>query len=185
MTLLLAAGTLGTLTGTATAAPPEGRGATTDWYATTLMGAGGPLTVDATVRQTKDGPVTSDVTVFLDGLRCSPTEPLDATLVPLESATLSGAVDLTCVSEGPGQGLTTTSGTLAVDLTWTGTGDTTRIPLTGNLDHCVGRFLERDATLAGSVTVSIAGSDEQVLTAGDSGDTALRWQHVACPPPKG
>ncbi len=129
--------------------------------------------------------MTSDVTVSLDGLRCSPTEPLSATLVPLESATLSGAVGLTCVPEGPGEGLTTTSGTLAVDLTWTGTGDTTRIPLNGNLDHCVGRFLERDATVAGSVTVSISDGDAQVLTAGDSGDTALRWQHVACPPPKG
>ncbi|MGY1728966.1 hypothetical protein ACI79J_18540 [Geodermatophilus sp. SYSU D01062] len=181
VTLLLAAGALGTLTGTAAAAPPDGRGATTSWYATTRVD-GGDLSVDATVTGGRDGGAVADVAVFLGGLRCVPLEDLDVDLVQLESAALSGESAMSCTPEG-GQGAVPVGAHLTIDLTWTGTGDVRRLPLTGSLDHCVGRFLERDAEVTGSVTVTIEGGTPYTVTGEAAGDVALRWQHVACPPP--
>ncbi|MGY1734206.1 hypothetical protein ACI798_22085 [Geodermatophilus sp. SYSU D01045] len=185
LTVLLATAALGGTAGTAAAAPPEGRGATTEWKATTGLGEeGGDLRVSATVTGNRDGALTVDLEAHTAGYACRPVESPAASLVPLESATLSGEdVALSCTPDGGGQGLVEVTGTMDVDLVWTGTGDTTRFPQ--ELDHCVGRVLVREATVTGSVTVSIdGGPTATVEVSGYTGDTRLQYQHVACPPPK-
>ncbi|SNS06434.1 hypothetical protein SAMN04488107_1136 [Geodermatophilus saharensis] len=185
VTLLLAAGTVGLLPGTAAAAPADGRGATTEYKATTQLGTaqGAPLTVAAAVTRDTTGALVTPMEVYVDGLVCTPLGDLTASLVSLESATLTGSdVPVTCAPAG-GQGLAATAGTVDVDLAWTGTGPTEREGRTGNRDHCVGRVLHRAAALTGSVTVTLEGGQPLTVGAADGHDSALSYYHTACPPP--
>ncbi|SFT83167.1 hypothetical protein SAMN05660657_03387 [Geodermatophilus amargosae] len=185
LTLLLAAGALGTLTGTAAATPPDGRGATTEYKATTQLGTAedAPLTLSAAVTRDSSGALVTLVEVYVDGLVCTPGGDLPGTLVLLESATLTASgVPLTCAPAG-GQGLGTATGTLDLALGWTGTGPTEREGRTGNRDHCVGRVLHRAAALTGSATVTLDGGQPLTVDVADGHDSGLSYYHTACPPP--
>ncbi|SFP75795.1 hypothetical protein SAMN05660464_4129 [Geodermatophilus dictyosporus] len=182
LTVLLATAALGGTAGTAAAAPPEGVGARSAWFATAFLGAGGPIAVSATVTGTRSGALETDLAVYLPGYTCRPEDPLRATLVQLESASLAGTdVAVTCEPDG-GEGLAPVSGTVDVHLVWVGVGETARTPEV--LDHCVGRVLTRAVAVTGSVSASIGSDPEVTVTAtGQTTDALLRYTHTACPPP--
>jgi hypothetical protein len=170
--------------GTAAAAPPE---RSTSAYATTFLSGKG-FTAIVTLTETKGIDPVADIDIFVDGYRCEPVDPVAFTLETLESASVVAEdVELNCVFEGdgdgPGEQPPPVTGTADIDLTFLGVGEVERIPLNGRLDHCVGRFLERDASVEGRVTVDFDGETSQlVVNADSSSDTALRYTHTVCPP---
>ncbi len=180
LTVLLAAGTLATLPGTAAAAPPEGVGPHTVSRAWAVFSdAGRSLSAEVTVEEVRRSGTT--IRLDLSGETWSCTvhgEDADvAEVEQLESARVVASYDYTCTEkEGP-QGLApvTVHGTATVDVTWTGVGRSQQQPLY----HCTaGRYLTREATVVGSVSLTDdLESDLDVLGAG-----GLAYEHLVCPP---
>lgn len=179
LTLLLAAGTLGTLTGTAAAAPPEGVGpyvAYRAWAAYADADSG--LFAEVTVEEVRDSGTSVGLVLSGEGWSCTVDagDPTVADVEQLDAARVVGSFDYTCTEDDAPQGLApqTVRGTVAVDLTWTGSGRPERLPLY----HCnVGRSLVRQATVTG--TVSLAGGLVSDLGPVGSG---MSHDHVVCPP---
>ncbi len=180
LTLLVAGGALGTLTGTAAAAPPEGRGATVTDRAWAAYTGAEELFAEVTVEEVRGSAVTVDLLLSAEGWDCTTdgAGPAVADVERLESARAVATFDYTCTEDDAPQGLVapTLSGTASVDLAWTGSGGTERLPLY----HCnVGRSLVRAATVTGGVVLTgeheLAG--ELVLAGG-----GMSHDHLACPP---
>jgi hypothetical protein len=180
--------------GVASAAPPTepaGFRSVADGAAAVLRGgAESDLFVLIGIFAEQGSPTEAFVDIFVAGYHCVSDDPLDAAFTELETATLEGSVDLTCSfvvdPENPPEGPVPddVTGTAVVDLTWTAVGDRERLPRTGNRDHCVGLFVQRQATVSGDVHVVIPelGIDGTATAAPDDPDNALRHQDVVCPP---
>ena len=180
--------------GVAAAAPPTESGgfrSVADQAAAVLRGGeGSDLLVLTGIFAERGSPTEAFVDIYVDGYHCVSDDPLDAAVTELESATLEGTLDLTCSfvvdPENPPEGPVPddVTGTAEVGLTWTAVGDRERLPLSGNIDHCVGRFVERHARVDGDVRVLIPelGIDQTATADPDSPDSAMRYQKVACPP---
>ena len=172
LTLLLAAGTLGTLTGTATAGPPEGHGLTItqDGYAlTALASADGALLVHLDVFDPLDRAPFADLEVFVAGYECVTGEEdsVPATMRTLRSASAVGTLPLTCGSE---EG--TVTGTAVVEgVTWQATGRpvTDVVPPSAG-DPRLRTTVTRQAAVAGSVRVSVPGLGVDTVATGDAGE---------------
>ncbi|MDP9427488.1 MAG: hypothetical protein M3Q47_00770 [Actinomycetota bacterium] len=154
-----------------------------------LIAQGGDPVAHATVTQPANGAAAAHVGVFVPGYLCELTTGLTASLESLKSATLTGKrLPVTCVYQPDPEidqtvSMPDVTGTVSVELAWQGVGEVARIPLNGNLDHCVGRFLERSAELSGKLTISVPGLGiEETLTAADGQDTRLAYDHNTCPP---
>ncbi len=191
---VLAAAVLGGVviggSGAASAAPPDGPAgyqSLGDYARSILTGPDG-LTVHVNVTAYDGAAPTADLAVFVDGYTCLTSDPLALTLVPLESATVEGSVDLACTAwddpETPeDEGGPDLYGTADVELSWLGTGKKIREVFTGNRMHCVGKIFERQVVLSGDVTVVVPdlyeGATDDAL---GYTDTALRHEEVVCPP---
>ena len=180
----LAAAMAWTGAGTAAAAPPERY---TSAYATTILSGDG-FWARVTLTETEGIAPAADVHIFVGDYRCELVDPVAFTLESLESAAVKAEdVELRCVQvddpENPGQQLPPLTGTADIDLSFRGEGEVERLPLNGRLDHCVGRFLERDVSVQGSLAVDVGGETLEIVADADSvSDSALRYTHVACPP---
>ena len=180
--------------GVAAAAPgaePAGFRSVADQAAGTLRGdAGSDLFVLTGIFAEAGSAPDAFVDIFVAGYHCVSDDALDAAITELETATLEGTLDLTCSfvvdPENPPEGPVPedVTGTAVVDLTWTAVGDRERLPRTGNRDHCVGRFVQRQAMVTGGVRVVLAdlGVDETATADPDDPDSAMRHQNVVCPP---
>jgi hypothetical protein len=185
----LAAALSWTGSGTATAAPPPDRVVSvTAGYATTVLRSADGDVAQAVITAPEGSLQTGEVDLYVLGFyHCTSEDPLQATLDVLGGGTLTGELDLTCVWDPdpedpqPAPGPETVTGKATVGLTWTGTGETVRIPLNGRLDHCVGRFLERTAVVTGEITVEIP-EIGFASTLDEPSDSWLRYERAVCPP---
>lgn len=113
------------------------------------------VVVDATVAEIAGGATTATVDLYAPGLACTVHgQPEAADLVRLESARIEGTFDYTCEEQdGGGAGAVpgTLSGTVVVDVTWTGVGAPEAQPL---YDGAVGHYIVRDAEVSGSVSLT-------------------------------
>lgn len=175
----------------AAAAPGETAGfrSVADQAAAVLRGGGSDLLVLTGIFAEAGSATEAYVDIYVDGYHCVSDDPLAATITELESATLEGRLDLSCTfvidPENPPEEPVPddVTGTAVVDLTWSAVGDWERLPRTGNRDHCVGRFVERSASVTGEVHVVIPelGIDESATADPASPDSAIRHQKVVCP----
>ncbi|MGY1650804.1 hypothetical protein [Geodermatophilus sp. SYSU D01119] len=175
LTLLLAAGTLGTLTGTATAAPP---GNTTTGSANAF-----PLVGDAGVflsAWAPDGEAAFAVPeVFAGAYECLTEERLPADFRGLGSVRTSGTVTVTC----GGDGLPEATGTVTVDVEWRGEGRATEQPEPPFPTQCDLRVLIRQAVLTGSIRLDVPalGIDTTATLADVPGDIRTALSNCAAP----
>ncbi|MGX5656001.1 hypothetical protein ACWKWC_14605 [Geodermatophilus nigrescens] len=147
VTLLLAAGTLGTLTGTAAAAPP---GNTTTGSADAFPLVGGAAVFLSAFDP--DGEAAFVVPeVFAGRYECVTEERVPAAFSGLGAVSAAGTVTLTC----SGFEVPDLTGTLTVDVAWRGRGPVTAQPPVPS--ECRLRVLERVADVTGSVTVDVPG----------------------------
>ncbi len=179
MTLLVAAGTLGTLTGTATAAPGEAGPTVTNRAWATYTDPTHTIGAELRVVDVRGAGTTAELDLFAEGWECTVDGAAAevARVGQLDSARVVATFAYTCTADdGEPQGVApgTATGTVTADVGWTGTGATVKQPLY----HCnVGRSLSRAATVTGSVTVT--GDLAAELAPTGSG---LAHERLLCPP---
>ena len=185
--------------GVAAAAPPDepaGFRSVADQAAAILRGQGSDLVVQTGIYAERGLPTQPFVDIYAIGYHCVSEDSLDAAITELEEAILEGTLKLTCryvvdpenPPTSPVPGVTT--GTAVVKLSWNAEGHRERLPLTGDRDHCVGRFVERQAKVIGGVRVVVddlgpglgTDVDETATADRDDPDNAIRYQNVVCPP---
>ncbi|MBM7808142.1 hypothetical protein JOD57_003979 [Geodermatophilus bullaregiensis] len=180
LTVLLATAALGATAGAAAAAPPEGVGPYTASRAWAVFSdTGEELFAEVTVEEVRGSGTSLRLGLFGPAWSCT-VDGEDATVAEveqLESARVVASYDYTCTERDAPQGLAprVESGTATVDVTWTGVGRSQREPL---YDCTVGRYLTRQATVSGGVSLSDGPqSDLDLLNGG-----GLSHDHNVCPP---
>ncbi|SDC94731.1 hypothetical protein SAMN05660690_3064 [Geodermatophilus telluris] len=179
LTVLLATAAMETAAGTAAAAPPEGAGTYTAYRGWALFTGGDGLVADVTVEEERGAGTVVRFALYREGLSCTVDgeDVAVAEVDRLDSARLEVSYDYTCTAADDGsQGLAPESltGTVDVDLTWTGVGRAERQPL---YDCTVGLSLSREALVSGGV--SLTGDLAAELDLDNGG---LSHDNVACPP---
>jgi hypothetical protein len=175
LTLLLAAGTLGTLTGTAAAAPP-GNTTTGSANAFPLVGGAGVFLSAFD----PDGEAAFVVPEVLgEGYECFAEERLPADFRGLGSVSTAGTVTVTCAGERQPE----VTGTLTVDVSWRGRGPATEQPETPFPTGCDLRVLIRQAEVTGSVTLDVPdlGPAATAVLDGIPGDIRSALSNCAAP----
>jgi hypothetical protein len=187
VTLLLAAGTLGTLTGTATAAPGEAGPTVTNRAWALYTGPDALVGTELRVVDVRGAGTTAELALFADGWECTVdgAAVVVAQVGQLDSARVDATFGYTCTADDGGpQGLRpgTATGTVTADVAWTATGATVMQPAY----HCnVGRSLARAATVTGSVMVTggladVFEADPAIELAPT--DSGLTHERLMCPP---
>jgi hypothetical protein len=173
LTLLLAAGTLGTLSGTATAAPP-GNTTTGSADAFPLVGGAGVFLS----AYDPDGEAAFAVPeVFAGGYECGTEERLPARFRGLGSVSTTGTVEVTCW----GAELPDVTGTVTVDVAWRGRGPVTAQPPVPS--ECDLRVLLRAAEVTGTVTLEVPGVVPETTAALDGIPGTIRVALSNCAAP--
>lgn len=164
--------------GTATAAPPPDPGPSRSTTGSASAYLAGPVTglgvfLDAF---TPPGETSfARVEIFVAGYECLTDESIPAELDGLDFASAQGQLTLTC---GSSQGEIT--GYADVDVAWEGTGRITRTTLAGHGRACLVRIQAREATVTGTVEVTIPGLGIQETAVPESGELRQATEH--CPP---
>ncbi|MGY1609676.1 hypothetical protein [Geodermatophilus sp. SYSU D00700] len=153
LTVLLAAGVLGGLPGTAAAAPPADRGTenSTTGSATAFPLVGGAGVFLSAFDPDGEAPFTVPEVFAGGGYECFAEAPLPATFRGLGSVSTAGTTALTCTADG----LPDLAGTLDVDVTWRGVGRATEQPEPPFPTGCDLRVLIRQAELGGTVELVV------------------------------
>ncbi|GAB3314053.1 hypothetical protein GCM10027451_28550 [Geodermatophilus aquaeductus] len=180
LTLLLAAGALGTLTGTATAAPPAGSGTenTTTGSASAFPLVGGAGVFLSAYDPDGEAPFTVPE-VLAGAYECFADERLPADFRGLGSVRTAGTTGVTCSADG----LPDVTGTLGLDVEWRGRGPATEQPEPPVPTGCDLRVLIRQADLTGSITLEVPalGIDATADLAGVRGDIRTALSNCAAP----
>ncbi|PWW25120.1 hypothetical protein JD79_04316 [Geodermatophilus normandii] len=180
LTLLLAAGTLGALTGTAGAAPPAGAGTenTTTGSATAFPLVGGAGVFLTAYDPDGEAPLTVPE-VFAGSYECFADESLPADFRGLGSVSTAGTTGVTCFADG----LPDLTGTLTVDVQWRGRGPATEQPEPPFPTECDLRVLIRQADVTGSIALEIPalGIDATTDLVGVPGDIRTALSNCAAP----
>jgi hypothetical protein len=165
-------------TGTAAAARPSDPGpsrSTTESAMAVLSEATSDVVVFLDAFTPPGEPSFARLEIFVAGYECLTEDSVPADLDGLESAAAVGALTLTC---GSARGNMTAFAD--VDVAWQGTGRSTRTTLAGHGRNCVQRIRTREATVTGTVEVTVPelGIDETAVP--EFGE--LRLATELCPP---
>jgi hypothetical protein len=180
LSLLLAAGALGGMVGTAAAAPPAGRGTenTTTGSATAFPLVGGAGVFLNAYDPDGEAPFTVPE-VFAGGYECFTDERLPADFRGLGSVRTAGTVGVTC----SGDRVPDVTGSLTVDVGWRGRGPATEQPEPPFPTGCDLRVLIRQADVTGSIALEIPalGIDATTDLVGVPGDIRMALSNCAAP----
>jgi hypothetical protein len=116
--------------------------------------------------------------IFVAGYECLTEEAIPAELDGLDSGSAEGELTLTC---GSPQGEVTASAD--VDVVWEGTGRATRTTLAGPGQPCVVQIRTREATVNGTVEVTIPELGIEETAVPEFGELRVATEH--CPPGRG
>jgi hypothetical protein len=164
--------------GTAAAARPSDPGpsrSTTGSAMAVLSEEPSGLTVFLDAFTPPGEPSFARLEIFVAGHECLTENSIPATLDGLESASAEGRLTLTC---GSAQGDVTA--VADVDVAWEGAGRTTRTTLAGPGRNCVVKIRTREATVTGTVEVSVPELGIEETAAPEVGE--LRLATELCPP---
>ena len=177
LTVLLATAALGGAAGTAAAAPPECVGPYTADRAWARFTGGDGLVADVTVEELRGSGTVVRFALYREGWSCTVAgeDVTVAEVEQLESARLEASYDYTCTEVDDGSpGLASGTGSVDIDVTWTGVGKAERQPL---YDCTVGRSVARDALVSGGVSLTGDLAAELGLNGG-----GLSHDNDTCPP---